>query len=77
MKQFQITGVLYKDNYIFDFLFSYGLKTNSGCAEPMTEHLINPAGAHIRSIDIHYYITGGVNRLEGLRFKDKDASTLL
>ncbi len=44
----------------------------------MKEHLIKPAGAIIRSIDIHYYIHTGVgNHLRGLRFKDKDANTLL
>ena len=53
------------------------MKTNSGFAPPMTEHLIKPAGAIIRSIDICYYITSGFNVLYGLRFKDKDANTLL
>ncbi len=44
----------------------------------MTEHLIKPAGAIIRSIDIQYYIHGSYgNLLGGLRFKDKDANTLL
>jgi hypothetical protein len=44
----------------------------------MTEHLIKPAGAVIRSIDILYFIfRDGINLLEGLRFKDKDANTLL
>ena len=43
----------------------------------MKEHLIKPAGAIIRSIDICYYIYDDTNRLIGLRFKDKDANTLL
>ena len=44
----------------------------------MTEHLINPAGAHIRKIEIHYYIEDGYgHRLEGLRLFDKDNNTLL
>ena len=44
----------------------------------MTEHLIKPAGAIIRSIDICYYASSdGLNLLDGLRFKDKDANTLL
>jgi hypothetical protein len=44
----------------------------------MAEHLIEPAGAIIRSIDIQYYIDSDeCNRLIGLRFKDKDANTLL
>ncbi len=44
----------------------------------MTEHLIKPAGAIIRSIDIQYLINGDYgNLLYGLRFKDKDANTLL
>ena len=44
----------------------------------MTEHLIKPDGAIIRSIDIHYYIySDGRNMLFGLRFCDKDANTLL
>ena len=44
----------------------------------MTEHLIKPAGAIIRSIDIQYNINGNYgNLLGGLRFKDKDANTLL
>ena len=44
----------------------------------MKEHLIKPAGAIIRSIDIHYCIRiDGTNWLFGLRFKDKDANTLL
>ena len=77
IKQFQIEGVLYKNSSCFDFLFKNGLKTNSGCAPPMTEHLIKPAGAVIRSIDIQYWIFGGRNLLYGLRFKDKDANTLL
>ncbi len=75
--KFQIEGVLYKDGYCFDFLFNNGLKTNSGCAPPMTEHLIKPAEAIIRSIDIHYYFNYGINSLDGLRFKDKDGNTLL
>ncbi len=74
--KFQITGVLYKDSLYFDFLFNNGLKTNSGFAGPMTEHLIKPAGAIIRSIGIKYFIPSG-NWLNGLRFKDKDANTLL
>ena len=53
------------------------MKTNSGFAPPMTEHLIKPAGAIIRSIDIQYLIYGYGNQLCGLRFKDKDANTLL
>ncbi len=40
ISKFRITGVLHKDNWYF-FVFSNGLKTNSGCAPPMTEHLIN------------------------------------
>ena len=43
----------------------------------MTKHLIKPAGAIIRSIDIQYRRYDGVNMLIGLRFKDKDANTLL
>ena len=43
----------------------------------MTEHLIKPAGAIIRSILIQYCIYDGRNLLFGLRFKDKDANTLL
>ena len=43
----------------------------------MTEHLIKPAGAIIRSIDIQYCFNGDGNLLCGLRFKDKDANTLL
>ncbi len=44
----------------------------------MTEHLIKPAGAIIRSIDIQYYIISSYgNLLCGLRFKDKDGNTLL
>ena len=43
----------------------------------MTEHLIKPAGAIIRSIDIQYFIDIGTKGLLGLRFKDKDAITLL
>ena len=45
----------------------------------MKEHLIKPAGAIIRSIDICYWISynGDTNLLFGLRFKDKDANTLL
>jgi hypothetical protein len=43
----------------------------------MTEHLINPAEAHIRKIDIHTFISGGLNKLEGLRFFDKDGKKLL
>ena len=43
----------------------------------MKEHLIKPAGAIIRSIDIQYGIYDGCNWLFGLRFKDKDANTLL
>ena len=54
IKQFTITGVLESYSYSFDFFFRNGLKTNSGCAAPMTEHLIKPAGAIIRSIDIQY-----------------------
>ena len=55
ISEFTITGVIKKDGYYkFDFLFKNGLKTNSGCAPPMTEHLIKPVGAIIRSIDIQY-----------------------
>ena len=43
----------------------------------MTEHLIKPAGAIIRSIEIQYCIWEDLNWLRGLRFKDKDANTLL
>ncbi len=43
----------------------------------MTEHLIKPAGAIIRSIDICYFTSSGINSLDGLRFKDKDGNTLL
>ena len=44
----------------------------------MTEHLIKPVGAIIRSIDIQYFIYSDcTNGLEGLRFKDKDSNTLL
>ena len=43
----------------------------------MVEHLIKPAGAHIRKIEIHYYIRDGLNWLEGLRFLDKDNTQLL
>ena len=53
------------------------MKTNSGCASPMKEYKIKPAGAIIRSIDIHYTIYEGTNALCGLRFNDKDANTLL
>ena len=53
------------------------MKTNSGCASPMKEYKIKPAGAIIRSIDILYTIYEGTNALCGLRFNDKDANTLL
>jgi hypothetical protein len=44
----------------------------------MTEHKINPAGAHIRKIETHNYVSaGGLNKLEGLRFFDKDGNKLL
>ena len=43
----------------------------------MTEHNINPAGAHIRKIETHNYVSGGLNKLEGLRFFDKDGNKLL
>ena len=43
----------------------------------MTEHNINPAGAHIRKIETHNYVTGGLNKLEGLRFFDKGGNKLL
>jgi hypothetical protein len=77
LEKFQICGVNYKQNFCFDFLFSNGLKTISGCAPPMTEHQINPAGAHIRKIEIHYFVRGKTYELEGLRFFDKDDNTLL
>jgi hypothetical protein len=78
LEKFQICGVLYKDSYFFDFLFSNGLKTNSGCVAPMKEHLINPAGAHIRKIEIHYYIDASLgDKLNGLRLLDKDGKKLL
>jgi len=38
----------------------------------MTEHLIEPAGAIIRSIDLQYFIDIGTNGLLGLRFKDNE-----
>ena len=40
IRKFTITCVLYQHFYRFDFLFKNGLKTKSGCAPPMTEHLI-------------------------------------
>ncbi len=44
----------------------------------MTQHLIKSAEAIIRSIDIQYLINGSHgNWLTGLRFRDKDANTLL
>ena len=63
IKQFQITGVLYKNHCCFDFLFKNGLKTNSGCWPPIKEYLIKPAGAIIRSINICYWIYDGCNKL--------------
>ena len=69
--------MLYKDDYQFDFIFNNGLRSNSGCAPPMIEHNINPAGAHIRKIETHNYVSGGLNKLEGLRFFDKDGKKLL
>ena len=43
----------------------------------MREHLIEPAGGIIRSIEIGYFISEYGNQLSGLIFKDKDANTLL
>ncbi len=44
----------------------------------MTEHLIKPAGAVVRIIEIQYYINkDGSNGLLGFRLEDKDAKTLL
>ena len=57
LETFQICGVLNNGCY-FDFIYSKGLKTSSGCKGPMTEYLINPAGAHIRKIEIHYFFNG-------------------
>ncbi len=56
---FQLRGVLKANEYSrFDFVYSNGLQSNSGCKEPMTEHLIKPD--HISRIDISYY-GGGEN----------------
>ena len=76
LETFQICGVLYKNRFKFDFIFTNGLKAYAVCAQ-MTENLINPAGAQIRKIETHNYLVGGMNKLEGLRFLDKDGNTLL
>ncbi len=71
--------MLYQNDQKIDFIFSNGLRTDSGMGEPSREILLNPTGARISQVDIQYYIDDnyGGDLLFGLRFLDKDGYVLL
>ncbi len=74
LETFQLSGILYKGHYMFDFLYSNGLQSNSGCEGPMTEHLIKPD--QIRMIYMHHFDGKYNNCLAGLLLLDKDSNIL-